>query len=66
MENAEKKSGLKKIVSMIGGNNLVLIGAIVVVFVLFTSLNQNFLTRQNMTNILVAASLVGVVAIGHT
>lgn len=66
MENTEKKSGLKKIVSMIGGNNLVLIGAIVVVFVLFTSLNQNFLTWQNMINILVAASLVGVVAIGHT
>ena len=51
---------------MIGGNNLVLIGAIVVVFVLFTSLNKNFLTWQNMINILVAASLVGVVAIGHT
>lgn len=66
MENTEKKSGLKKIVSMIGGNNLVLIGAIVVVFVLFTSLNKNFLTWQNMINILVAASLVGVVAIGHT
>ena len=66
MENTEKKSGLKKIVSMIGGNNLVLIGAIIVVFVLFTSLNRNFLTLQNMINILVAASLIGIVAIGHT
>lgn len=66
MENTKKKSGLKRLISMIGGNNLVLIGAIVVVFILFTSQNKNFLTGQNMINILVAASLVGVVAIGHT
>lgn len=66
MENTEKKSGFKKLISMIGGDKLVLIGAIVVVFILFTSLNKNFLTFQNMINLLVAASLVGVVAVGHT
>lgn len=33
---------------------------------LFTSLNKNFLTWQNMKNLLVAASLVGMVAVGHT
>lgn len=66
MENTEKKNGLKKLISMIGGDKLVLIGAIIIVFVLFTSLNKNFLTFQNMINLLVAASLVGVVAVGHT
>lgn len=66
MENTEKKSGLKKVISAIGGDKLVLIGAILIVFILFTSLNKNFLTWQNMVNLLVAASLVGVVAVGHT
>lgn len=66
MENTEKKSWFKKLISMIGGDKLVLIGAIIVVFALFTSLNRNFLTFQNMINLLVAASLVGVVAVGHT
>jgi ribose transport system permease protein len=40
--------------------------AIVVVFVLFTSLNRNFFSWTNVTNILVATSLVGLVAIGET
>lgn len=66
MENTEKKSGFKKVISMIGGDKLVLLGAILIVFILFTSLNKNFLTWQNMVNLLVAASLVGVVAVGHT
>ena len=66
-ESVEKKeSGVKKIVSVVGGDKLVLMGAIIVVFVLFTSLNSNFLSWQNMVNLLVAASLVGVVAVGHT
>ena len=29
-------------------------------------LNRNFLTWQNLVNLLVAASLVGIVAVGHT
>jgi ribose transport system permease protein len=40
--------------------------AIVVVFALFTSLNRNFFSWTNITNILVAMSLVGLVAIGET
>ena len=56
----------KKITSIIGGDKIVLIVAIIAVFALFTSLNKNFLTMQNMTNLLVASSLVGMVAIGHT
>lgn len=66
-ETVEKKeSMLKRIVSFIGGDKLVLMGALVAVFVLFTSLNSNFMTWQNISNLLVAASLVGVVAVGHT
>ncbi len=59
----KKKS---KIFSMIGGDKLVLIAAIVLVFILFTVLNKNFMTWTNIINILIAASLVGMVAIGHT
>lgn len=50
----------------ISGDKLVLICAIVAVFILFTVLNKNFFSFQNIINILVAASLVGLVAIGHT
>jgi len=50
----------------ISGDKLVLICAIIAVFILFTVLNKNFLSFQNIVNILVAASLVGMVAIGHT
>jgi ribose transport system permease protein len=50
----------------ISGDKLVLIAAIIVVFILFTLLNRNFLSITNVINILIAASLVGLVAIGHT
>jgi len=55
-----------KLRKLIGGDKLILIAAIVVVFALFTTLNKNFLSTTNLVNILVAASLVGLVAIGHT
>lgn len=58
--------GKKGISKYISGDKLVLLIAIVVVFALFTILNKNFLSVTNMVNILVAASLVGLVAIGHT
>lgn len=68
MGKQEKKdnSVVKRITKAIGGDKLILLGAIVVVFVLFTCLNPNFLTKQNMLNLLVASSLVGMVAVGHT
>lgn len=50
----------------LSGDKLVLLAAIAVVFALFTALNKNFLSVTNMINILIAASLVGLVAIGHT
>lgn len=52
--------------SLISGDKIVLLIAIILVFVLFTALNRNFLSKTNIVNILVAASLVGLVAIGHT
>lgn len=66
MENTNKENVLKRFASAVGGNNLVLIGAIIVVFVLFTAINPNYLTWTNFVNLLVAASLVGIVAVGHT
>ena len=66
MENTKKETVLKRFASAVGGNNLVLIGAIIVVFILFTAINPNYLTWTNFVNLLVAASLVGIVAVGHT
>ena len=66
MENTKKENVLKRFASAVGGNNLVLIGAIIVVFILFTAINPNYLTWTNFVNPLVAASLVGIVAVGHT
>ena len=59
--NTNKKSRIH-----ISGDKLVLMAAVVAVFLLFTLLNKNFLTLTNVVNILIAASLVGLVAIGHT
>ena len=66
MSNIETKKEKNGILSKIGGDKLILIGAIIVVFALFTALNKNFLTWTNMINLMVAASLVGLVAVGHT
>ena len=55
-----------KLKRVIGGDKLILLGATVVVFALFTVLNKNYLSWTNFVNILVASSLVGLVSIGHT
>ena len=55
------KKGLK-----INGNLIVLVIALVAVIGVFSLLNHNYFTTVNMVNILIAASLVGLVAIGHT
>ncbi len=65
-EKQKKDNGLKRVIEVIGGDKLVLLGAIIAVFALFTSLNKNFMSWTNVVNILVAASLIGMVAIGHT
>ena len=56
-----KKSGIK-----INGNLIVLVIALIAVVGVFSLLNRNYFTTVNMVNILIAASLVGLVAIGHT
>lgn len=50
----------------INGSTIVLFLALVVVSMIFTSLNKNFFSYQNLINIFTAASLIGLVAIGHT
>lgn len=65
-ENVKNENLLKKLTNIVGGDRLVLIIALIIVFIVFTFLNENFLTWQNIVNILVAASLVGLVAVGHT
>lgn len=66
MSNMENKTEKKNVLSLISGDKLILILANIAVFILFTCLNKNFLSWQNMMNLLVAASLVGMVAVGHT
>ena len=63
MENKKEKNG---VFSILGGDKIILLAAIVLVFALFTILNKNYLTWTNMVNLLIAASLVGLVAVGHT
>ncbi|HCT92530.1 MAG TPA: ABC transporter permease [Lachnospiraceae bacterium] len=65
-ENKKKVGTLKKITSLVGGDKLVLIIAIIIVFALFTAINPNYFTWNNIVNILVASSLIGMVAVGHT
>jgi len=60
-EKAEKKFNIP-----ISGSNIVLFFAIVAVTIIFTCINKNYFSYQNFINILVAASLTGLVAIGHT
>ena len=55
-----------KLKRAIGGDKLILLAATAVIFALFTALNKNYLSWTNFINILVASSLVGLVAIGHT
>lgn len=62
----EKAKSKKKLVLPITGNQLIILVALVGVFVVFTTLNKNFLSWMNVTNILIAATLTGFVAIGHT
>lgn len=56
----------KKAKGFIPGDKLILIVALIIVVAIFTSLNSNYFSWTNFVNILVAASLIGLVAIGHT
>lgn len=61
------KNGIwNRISSFIPGDKLILIVALAIVVAIFSSLNFNYFSWTNFVNILVAASLIGLVAIGHT
>lgn len=55
-----------KIAFPIKGDKMVLLLAIVVITIVFTILNKNYFSTINFINILLATSLTGLVAIGHT
>ena len=55
-----------RVKSLIPGDKLILIVALIIVVAIFSSLNGNYFSWTNYVNILVAASLIGLVAIGHT
>ena len=60
----QNKAGKKQL--KINGSMLVLLCALGIVVGVFTFLNKNFFSYTNMVNVFVAASLVGLVAIGET
>lgn len=47
-------------------DNITLIGAMIVLIIMFGALNSNYITLSNLFNILIACSLTGFVAIGET
>ena len=59
--NTHAKKGFK-----IDGSMIVLLCALVLVIGVFTCLNKNYFSYTNLVNVFVAASLVGLVAIGET
>ncbi len=59
--NKAKLKGIR-----INGNQLVLIIAQIIVIAVFTAINSNYFSITNFVNILTAAALVGLVAVGHT
>ncbi|MGW0122025.1 ABC transporter permease [Streptomyces sp. NPDC003327] len=60
---ARRRSGL---LAGIGGQNISLIGALVVVLVLFGVLNENYLSLSNMQVIAEAATITGLLAVVQT
>jgi ribose/xylose/arabinose/galactoside ABC-type transport system permease subunit len=56
----------KKIGNALSFDNIGLIVSMIVMAIIFTSLNGNFFSTRNFINILVSASIVGLVAIAET
>jgi ribose transport system permease protein len=69
MEISERTNGKTKGVllrHLSQSNEIMMLIVLVLVVVFFTIMNRNYLSYANMTNILLAASTVGLVAIGET
>ncbi|MED7954887.1 ABC transporter permease, partial [Streptomyces sp. BE303] len=62
----QPSAGPARILASIGGQNLSLIGALIVVLALFGVLNDNFLSLGNMQVIAEAATITGLLAIVQT
>ncbi len=63
--NAVKKDGKKK--NNFKSNEMIMmVFVLVLVILIFTVLNKNYFTYANMSNILMAASTIGLLAIGET
>ena len=60
MENGKKKTNIFK------SNEIMMLIVLILVIVIFTVMNLNYLTYTNMSNILMAASTIGLLAIGET
>ena len=58
MENTKK--------NIFKSNEVMMLFVLIVVIAIFTILNKNYLTYANMSNILMAASTIGLLAIGET
>ncbi|MFH8623987.1 ABC transporter permease [Streptomyces vietnamensis] len=63
---ASRPGGARAVLASVGGQNLSLMGALVLVVVLFTSLNANFLSWDNMRVIGEAATIAGLLAVVQT
>ncbi len=55
----------KKKFSLFNSNELMMLFVLIIEIIVFTIMNKNFFSYQNMTNILLAASTVGLLAIGE-
>lgn len=68
MNSVEKLNKPKNILKRfnIPGDKVVLSLVIVFIFVLFSSINPNYMSSTNIINIMIAASITGLVAIGST
>lgn len=65
MEKAKKRGG-QEYIKILRSNLMMLIYILLAVIVLFTILNKNYFSYQNLINILYSASTIGLLAIGQT
>ncbi|TQF02695.1 ABC transporter permease [Kitasatospora acidiphila] len=63
---AGRRSGARAMLAAVGGQNLSLIGALAIVVILFGSLNDNFLSWDNIQVIAEAATISGLLAVVQT
>jgi ribose transport system permease protein len=55
---------MSKVKKLLRSNNITLIAVLIVIIVVFTLLNKNYVSVSNLTNIFYAANLPGIIAIG--